>query len=180
MIRTTVFAAILTLSAGAALAGDFTVTSPDFADGTVKSAQIANAFGCSGDNKSPALIWSGVPEGTQSFAVSMYDKDAPTGSGFWHWVVVDIPASVTTLEAGAGASDDTLPAGSHMTKNDAGSRSFLGACPPPGDTHDYTVTVKALKVKKLELPEDPSAALVGFVSNMNTLASATITAKGSH
>lgn len=180
MIRTTVIATILALAASTALADEFKVTSPEFADGTVKPGQVANAFGCNGDNMSPAISWSGAPEGTQSFAVSMYDKDAPTGSGFWHWVVVDIPASVTTLDAGAGASDETLPAGAHMTKNDAGIRAFLGACPPVGDTHEYTVTVKALKVKKLDLPEDPSAALVGFVSNMNTLASATITAKGSH
>jgi Raf kinase inhibitor-like YbhB/YbcL family protein len=168
------------LTAGHAFAGEFRITSPDLADGVVKPAQIANVFGCTGGNVSPAVTWTDAPEGTQSFAVSLYDKDAPTGSGFWHWVVVDIPADATGLPAGAGGEGANLPKGARTTRNDAGAKGFLGACPPGGQTHDYILTVKALKVKQLPVPDDASGALVGFVSNMNVLATASITAKGSH
>jgi Raf kinase inhibitor-like YbhB/YbcL family protein len=165
--------------AASAQAAEFKVTSPDFADGKLRDAQFSDGFGCTGDNISPALHWSGVPEGTRSFVVTLYDKDAPTGSGFWHWVVVDIPADATGLAAGAGRDVATLPKGARMSANDASQPNFLGACPPPGETHDYTITVKALKVETLPVPENATAALIGFVSNMNTLATATISASGS-
>ena len=165
--------------AGPAAAGEFSVTSADMADGLLKPAQFANAFGCTGGNLSPAIAWSGAPAGTKSFVVTMYDKDAPTGSGFWHWVVVDVPADVTMLPPGAGNAASLLPKGARMTMTDAGQPGFVGACPPPGQTHEYSITVKALKVDSLPLPDNATAAMVGFVSNMNTLATATIVAKGS-
>jgi len=164
---------------GAAQAADFKVTSADFADGTVHEAQFANGFGCSGGNISPGITWSGAPEGTKSFVVTMYDKDAPTGSGFWHWVVVDIPADSTALPAGAGGDATRLPKGARMSANDASQPTFLGACPPVGQIHDYTITVKALKVNKLPVPANATAALIGYMSNINVLATATISAKGS-
>jgi Raf kinase inhibitor-like YbhB/YbcL family protein len=166
------------MMSGTAQAADFKLESADFRDGVVQPAQFANAFGCSGANRSPAITWSGAPEGTRSFVVTMYDKDAPTGSGFWHWVVVDIPADVTSLDAGAGDGAESLPKGAHMTSTDAGQAMFLGACPPAGESHEYRITIKALKVDKLPVPPNASAALVGFVSNMNKLAEASIVAKG--
>lgn len=163
---------------GAALADGFEVEVPDFADGTVKPAQFAGAMGCTGGNVSPAIRWSGAPEGTKSFVVTLYDKDAPTGSGFWHWVVVDIPADATMLEEGAGNDGAALPEGARMTNTDMSAPGFLGACPPPGETHEYRITVKALKVARLELPANASPALVGFMANMNKLAEASIVATG--
>ena len=167
------------LLATTAQASDFKATSPDFADGKVHEAQFSDGFGCTGANVSPAVSWSGAPEGTKSFVVTMYDKDAPTGSGFWHWVVVDVPATAKGLAAGAGSAPAKLPKGARMSANDASQATFLGACPPTGETHDYTITVKALKVDTLPVPENATAALIGFVSNMNTLATATISASGS-
>ena len=171
--------AVALLMAGAADASDFKVTSADFGDGKLKNAQYANVMGCTGDNVSPEVTWSGAPEGTKSFVVTMYDKDAPTGSGWWHWIVVDIPATATSLEAGAGKDLARLPKGAHMTSTDAGEAIYGGACPPPGEVHQYAITVKALKIDTLPIPPNASAALVGFVSNMNALATATIVATGS-
>lgn len=177
MKRLLPFVAILSL-AGPALAEGLKVEVPAFADGVLKSAQFAAAMGCTGGNVSPDIRWSGAPEGTASFVVTLYDKDAPTGSGFWHWVVVDIPPDATSLAEGAGNGGATLPSGARMTNTDMSAPGFLGACPPPGETHDYVITVKALKVAKLDLPENASPALVGFVSNMNKLAEASIVARG--
>ncbi len=167
------------LAAGAAEAADFTVTSPDFAGGKVQQAQFAAVMGCTGKDLSPAVSWANAPEGTRSFVVTLYDKDAPTGSGWWHWVAIDIPADVTALDGGAGSDTSKMPAGAVTIANDAGVAGFGGACPPVGEVHDYTITVKALSIAKLPVPPGASPALVGFVSNMNTLASATISAKGS-
>ena len=166
--------------AGSTQAADFRVDSKEFKGGTVAQAQFANVFGCKGGNVSPKITWSAAPKGTKSFVVTMYDKDAPTGSGFWHWVVVDIPANVTSLAAGAGSDPAKLPKGAHMTSNDAGQALFLGACPPPGEKHEYRITVKAVTLDKLPVPDNASGALVGFVSNMNKLAEASIAAKGSN
>lgn len=163
---------------GHALAADFRVEVPAFADGALKPAQFASAMGCTGGNISPSIRWSGAPEGTRSFVVTLYDKDAPTGSGFWHWVVVDIPADATSLAEGAGGNVAVLPAGARMTNTDMSAPGFLGACPPMGETHEYRITVKALKVARLELPDNASPALVGFLSNMNKLAEASVVAKG--
>jgi len=177
MKRLLPFVAILGL-AGPVLADGFKVEVPAFADGVLKPAQFAAAMGCTGGNVSPDIRWSGAPEGTASFVVTLYDKDAPTGSGFWHWVVVDIPHDATSLAEGAGNGGATLPSGARMTNTDMSVPGFLGACPPPGETHDYVITVKALKVARLDLPENASPALVGFVSNMNKLAEASVVARG--
>lgn len=165
--------------AGVAHAEDFKASSPEFADGTVHPAQFSSIFGCTGQDISPEIKWSGAPKGTKSFLVTMYDKDAPTGSGFWHWVVVDIPADATSLAAGAGGDGAKLPNGARNNTNDASMSSYLGACPPPGEIHEYKITVKALSVKKLDVPANATPALIGFVSNMNKLAEATVVAKGS-
>ncbi len=165
-------------AAGFTQAADFKAESPEFAGGKVKQAQFANVFGCSGENISPAVSWSGTPKGTKSFVVTIYDKDAPSGSGFWHWVVVDIPADVTSLAAGVGSDASKLPKGARMVNNDATQAGFLGSCPPAGETHEYRITVKALKVDKLQVPDNATGALTGFVSNMSKLAEASVVAKG--
>jgi Raf kinase inhibitor-like YbhB/YbcL family protein len=157
----------------------FSLSSPTIKPGSMLTdAQVFNGFGCSGKNISPALKWSGAPAGTKSFAVTLYDLDAPTGSGWWHWVVYNIPASATELPEGAGAADGKgLPAGAMQGRTDFGTAAFGGACPPPGKPHRYVFTVTALKTDKLDIPADGSGALVGFMVNANKLASATLAAK---
>jgi hypothetical protein len=150
--------------------GKFTLSSPDIAPGkTIAAAQVFNGFGCSGGNISPALSWSNAPAGTRSFALLMHDPDAPTGSGWWHWVVYNIPASTTSLAAGAGdPKKGQLPAGALQGRTDFGTVGYGGPCPPPGKPHRYYLRVYALKVEKLEVPADATAALVG--SNVNAAA----------
>lgn len=157
----------------------FTLTSPDIpADGTIDKRFEFDGFGCSGANQSPALAWSGAPAGTRSYALTVYDPDAPTGSGWWHWVVVNIPADVTALAPDAGAAGGAkLPAGAAHVRIDYGLAAFGGVCPPPGDpAHRYIFTVHALGVERLDLPADGTAALAGFMINANSLGKASFTA----
>lgn len=158
---------------------DFTLSSPDIASGSrIAPVFEFDGFGCSGQNRSPVLRWSGAPEGTRSFAVTVYDPDAPTGSGFWHWYVVDVPADVAELAANAGAQGGAhLPPGARHIRNDYGQYAWGGMCPPPGDApHRYIFTVHALGVERLEVPDDAPAALAGFMVHAHTLAKATFTA----
>ena len=127
------------------------------------------------DNRNPQLAWTGAPEGTQSFVVTAYDPDAPTGSGWWHWTVFDIPAAVTELPAGATVGAG-LPAGAVEGRTDFGAPGYGGACPPPGAPHHYVFTVFALGVADLPLDDGASGAMVGFMARANALASATLTA----
>lgn len=157
-----------------------TLTSPDIKDGsTIANQQVFKGFGCTGDNISPALSWSGAPANTKSFAVSIYDPDAPTGSGWWHWVVYNIPASTTSLPKDAGdPSKGLMPKGAVQSRTDFGSAGYGGPCPPPGDKpHHYRITVFALDVDQLPNAKGDaaSAALVGFDINFHTLAKATLT-----
>jgi Raf kinase inhibitor-like YbhB/YbcL family protein len=131
-------------------------------------------FGCAGGNVSPALSWSGAPDGTRSFAVTCFDPDAPTGSGFWHWVVVNIPPDVSGLPAGAGGGEG-LPAGALQVRTDVGAPGYAGPCPPEGDhPHRYLFTVYAVSLDALPVDADTSAAVVGFQLNFNTLERATL------
>jgi Raf kinase inhibitor-like YbhB/YbcL family protein len=161
-------------------AAGFALTSPTIKPGsTLGEAQVFKGFGCEGQNISPALKWSGAPKDTKSFALMVYDPDAPTGSGWWHWVVYNIPSSANELAAGAGAADGkALPAGSVQGRTDFGAPGYGGACPPKGDKpHRYVFTLHALKTEKLEVPPDASAALVGFMVHANSLGKASFTAK---
>ena len=170
----------LALSAGLAHAAGFALSSPDFKAGAMLDKKFeTNVFGCSGENKSPALKWSGAPKGTKSFAVTTFDPDAPTGSGWWHWTVVNIPATVTELKPDAGAAGGAnLPAGASQVRTDYGTAAWGGTCPPQGDKpHRYVFTVYALKTDKLELPADASPALAGFMIKANSLGQATLTAR---
>ena len=160
-----------------AFADSLKLSSSDIAQGEFMSKnQEFNGFGCSGGDMSPSLTWTGVPEGTKSFAITVYDPDAPTGSGWWHWQVINIPNSVTKLEAGSGSLDSKLmPKGSIQMRNDFGSHSFGGACPPEGHgIHHYRFTIHALSVEKLDLPKDASGALTGYMINANAIESSTI------
>ena len=179
-VRAPLVATLLGACASALAAGGFTLTSPTVKPGsTLTKAQVFNGFGCTGDNVSPELKWSGAPVGTKSFAVTVYDPDAPTGSGWWHWLAIDLPATATGLPAGAGAADGKgLPPGARHGRTDFGGPGFGGACPPPGDKpHRYVFTVYALKVDKLDVPADATAALIGYMLNANKLATASFTAK---
>lgn len=153
----------------------FTLTSDDIEDGKpFKNAQVSGIMGAGGEDVSPQLSWSGFPEETQSFAVTMYDPDAPTASGFWHWAVANLPATCTDLPSGVGDGSE-LPGSAITLVNDAGVRRFIGAAPPPGHGyHRYYVVVHAVKVEKLELNEDASPAFLGFNLFMNAIARAVI------
>jgi Raf kinase inhibitor-like YbhB/YbcL family protein len=159
-----------------ALAADFSLSSNDLREGQAMTKQQEfNGFGCDGANQSPQLSWVNAPAGTKSFAITVYDPDAPTGSGWWHWLVVNIPATTTTVAN--SASSKGLPTGALQTRTDFGSTGFGGACPPNGHgVHHYHYTVWALKVDKLDLTADASGALVGYYLNANALAKATLMA----
>jgi Raf kinase inhibitor-like YbhB/YbcL family protein len=152
--------------------GSFTVTSEDVADG----ARLGEEHVFSAGNSSPQLSWSGFPEATQGFVVTVFDPDAPTPCGFWHWVLVGLDASTTSLPRGAGAAGNgSLPAGAFHVRNDFGQKAFSGAAPPPGEQHRYFIVVHALDVPKLDVDEDATPAVVSFNLVFHTLARAIIT-----
>jgi Raf kinase inhibitor-like YbhB/YbcL family protein len=156
------------------------LTSNTFKDGDYLGAdQVLSAefgFGCAGGNVSPHLRWEDAPADVKSFAVTCYDPDAPTGSGFWHWVVVNIPASVNELPLGAGnPASGKLPAGALEVRNDVGQPGYVGACPPEGDhPHRYVFTVFAVSTEALPVNADTSAAVVGFNLHFTTIEKATL------
>ncbi|HSN43077.1 MAG TPA: YbhB/YbcL family Raf kinase inhibitor-like protein [Propionibacteriaceae bacterium] len=145
------------------------LTSTAIPDGSTIDLTYAEQ-GAGGANVSPDLTWSGAPEGTQSYAVTIYDPDAPTGSGWWHWIVIDIPASVTHIEAGQ------VPEGAREWVNDYGYVGYGGACPPPGPAHHYVHTVHALPFERHPADESASSAAVRAGIFRNQLASASFTA----
>jgi Raf kinase inhibitor-like YbhB/YbcL family protein len=170
---------ILALPITALAADPFTLQSAEIKpNSTIAEAQVFKGFGCEGGNVSPSLTWKSPPAGTKSFAVTVYDPDAPTGSGWWHWVMFNIPADVTSLPLGIGnpASGQT-PKGAVQSKTDFGKPGYGGPCPPNGDKpHRYIFTVYALKVDKIDADENASGALVGFMLNANKLGKASFTA----
>lgn len=147
-------------------------------NGQLAHEQVFSGFGCKGGNLSPQLQWRHAPAGTRSFAVTAYDPDAPTGSGWWHWVVFNLPPDLLELKKGAGSVDaKLLPEGSVQGRTDFGQAGYGGACPPVGDRpHRYIFTVYALGVERLELGADASPALVGYQLNQHALAKASLIA----
>jgi Raf kinase inhibitor-like YbhB/YbcL family protein len=157
--------------------GSFTVTSTDLTDGAqLGQPQLSGIMDAGGEDVSPQLEWSGFPEGTKSFAVTCYDPDAPTGSGFWHWAVADIPVSVTSLPTDAGDEKGSgIPEGAVTLANDAGLARYLGSAPPPGHgVHNYWFVVHAVDVESLGLPDGATPAFLGFNLFFHTLARAVI------
>ena len=172
------FAVALAFLSIQARADSFVLMSTSFRNGgKLPDTQVFNSFGCHGGNQSPKLKWSGVPKETRSFVLTVYDPDAPTGSGWWHWVVYDIPAEARQLEADAGTVEGLLmPTGAKQGRNDMGAHDFGGACPPVGNKpHRYVFTLYALKVDHLDVPQEATPALIGYMTHMNSIAKTTIT-----
>ena len=166
---------VISLSSIAFSQKTFTLSSESLeGQGTVK--EEFNGFGCTGKNESPQLSWENAPQGTKSFAVTMYDPDAPTGSGWWHWVVFDIPSEATELASGAGNVESNLMTGGAVQSvTDYGMKGYGGPCPPEGHgLHQYMITVYALKTDKLGLDENTNPAVVGYYLWNNTIAKASI------
>jgi Raf kinase inhibitor-like YbhB/YbcL family protein len=168
------FALLSPLSAQAGM----TLSSTDIApDTTISNDYVYNNFGCTGKNISPALTWENAPKDTKSFAVTVYDPDAPTGSGWWHWIIYDLGAFSTGVPRGMGSGAMSIPKYAHQATNDYGQASYGGPCPPVGSKpHRYIFTVYALKVEKLNIPAGATAAMVGFALNANTIEKAELTA----
>jgi Raf kinase inhibitor-like YbhB/YbcL family protein len=172
-----IFITSAVLSAAPGQAPTFRFWSDDLRSGTFSLEQVYDAFGCTGSNQSPHLAWTGAPQGTRSFVITVYDPDAPTGSGFWHWVVANVPVSTTMIAASASRTP-RMPNGALETRTDFGPPGYGGPCPPAGDQpHRYIFTIHALSVEKLNVTADTSAALVGFLTNANRIASASFTVR---
>ncbi|MEY2848014.1 MAG: hypothetical protein RI885_679 [Actinomycetota bacterium] len=155
----------------------FTLTSTDLIDGAPLShAQVSGIMGPGGDDASPQLSWSGFPPQTKSFAITVFDPDAPTASGFWHWAVIDVPVTTTTLETGAGDdSGSGLPQGAVQLRNDAGTARYIGAAPPAGHgPHRYYVAVHAVDVDSLGIDDTAAPGYLGFNLFSHTLARAVV------
>jgi hypothetical protein len=170
----------LVLVSGSASAAGFTLTSTDVKPGgKIADEQVFAGFGCTGKNLSPELKWSGAPAGTKSFALTVYDPDAPTGSGFWHWLVFNLPATATAIPKNAGdVKANLMPAGAVQSRTDFGVPGWGGPCPPQGDKpHRYIFTLFAVDVDHLDANADTTAAIVGFNLHFHTLAKATFTGK---
>lgn len=176
-MKTTLTCLSLALMAQLGFSQTFTLRSKDLG-GQATQREFFNGMGCTGQNISPELSWENVPPGTQYFAVTMYDKDAPTGSGFWHWVMFNIPSSVTNLKANAGdVAKGLAPKEAVQSVTDFGKTGYGGPCPPPGEPHQYLITVYALK-NKIDLDKNAMPAIVGFYLNQNMLAKASIVMYG--
>ena len=181
-IRVAMLVAVATLlPSTVSHAQQFKLSSPDIKpNAAIGEEQVFNGFGCSGKNISPVLQWSGAPKSAKSFALLVHDPDAPTGgAGWWHWLVIDIPADVTELKKDAGKADGSnLPRGAVQIATDFGAPGWGGPCPPAGDkAHRYIFTLHALKVEKLEVPKDARASLVAYMVNANSIAKAALTGK---
>lgn len=171
--------ALTALSFNVSAALPFSISSEDIPDDNrLTQKQVFEGFDCKGGNASPQLSWKNQPEGTKSFAITVFDPDAPTGSGWWHWTVVNIPAQTLSIPSGAGSTNsEKLPSGAVQGRNDFGYSGFGGACPPAGDKpHHYQFTVWALDVDKLPIDSNASGALVGFMLNSHVLAKAQLIA----
>jgi Raf kinase inhibitor-like YbhB/YbcL family protein len=176
--KTLIWAALAGLTLNSAHAADFKLSSTDIgADKPLTQEFVFSGFGCTGANQSPALAWSGAPAGTRSYAVALFDPDAMQGRGFWHWLMVNIPASTTALARDAGKNDGSrLPSGALQIKNGFRAPGYSGSCPPPADEpHGYVMTVYALKVAMLDVPPDATSAAVLTMIEAEALGKASIT-----
>lgn len=173
MLKNLIFLLLIATS-GVTQAEGFYLSSTDI-QGQIANDQVFNSFGCSGKNISPQLSWKNAPKGTKSFAITAYDPDAPTGSGWWHWVVFNIDKSVDNIKT--GASTKAMPAGAIESSTSYGSKGFGGACPPEGDKpHRYIFTAYALDIEKIDQTADARPELIGFFLNGHAIAKASIMA----
>ena len=175
---TTVTVFLAAAAFGAAFAADFQLTSGDIGpDKPLAQDFVFSGFGCTGGNQSPALRWSGAPQGTKSYAVALFDPDAMQGRGFWHWLMVNIPAGTTSLSRDAGKNDGSkLPSGAAQIRNGFRVVGYSGSCPPPTDEpHGYVMTVYALKVATLEVPADATSPMMLAAIEANSLGKASLT-----
>jgi Raf kinase inhibitor-like YbhB/YbcL family protein len=171
-------ACIASTLCAAAHAADFKLTSADIGpDKPLAQDFVFNGFGCTGGNQSPALSWSGAPPSTKSYAIALFDPDAMQGRGFWHWLVVNIPASVDALARDAGKNDGSkLPSGVQQIKNGFRASGYSGSCPPPSDEpHAYVMTVYALKTASIEVPADATPAVILASIETNSIGKASLT-----
>ncbi len=170
--------AVVALAILAGPASAFEISSPAVgSDGIIPLKYTANIFGCSGSNVSLPLVWKDVPAGAKSLALTMYDPDAPTGSGFWHWTIANMPPDTMGLAEGAGvAGNGKLPEGAMQGRNDAGTAAYFGPCPPEGDKpHRYVFTIFAVRTDKIGIDDGTSGAVVGFQLHFNTIDKASVT-----
>jgi Raf kinase inhibitor-like YbhB/YbcL family protein len=176
LARAGVTVALAAMSIALAHAGEkFSISSADFSDGgKVGSSQVFNESGCNGANRSPSLTWRNAPAGTRSFAVTIFDRDAP-GRGWWHWAVANLPATATSLPENASASGALRKLGAIEARNDFSIDGYGGPCPPPGNPHHYVVTVYALRVDTLPLAQGRPAQLFDREISGSTLGSAQLT-----
>lgn len=174
-MKTTILSIALILIVQFSFAQTFTLKSEDLS-GQATNKQVFNNFGCTGQNISPQLSWENAPLGTKSFAITLFDENAPTGSGWWHWIVFDIPNNCFELKSGSGVPNSTyMPQNAVQSITDFKSYGYGGPCPPLGSTpHRYIVTIYALKTDKLGLDKDANPALVGFMLNQNTIQKASL------
>ena len=171
-------ALLASVAFSSALAADFQLTSSDIGpDRPLAQDFVFSGFGCTGGNQSPALNWSGAPQGTKSYAVALFDPDAMQGKGFWHWLMVNIPAHITALSRDAGKNDGSKsPSGSVQIRNGFRAAGYSGSCPPPSDEpHGYVMTVYAIKVNKLDVPADATSRIMLAAIEANSLGNASLT-----
>lgn len=158
-------------------ANKFTLYSPDiYENREIRIEQVFNNFDCNGQNISPKLIWRNIPKGTKSFAITMQDRDMKSGSGWWHWVVYNIPYDATMIDNNASGNKKLMPKGAVEVLNDYGFKGYSGACPPVNERHNYVITVYALNIEKINFPRNVMPAMVSLYLNENNLGSATIKA----
>lgn len=168
---------LLSINSFSSHAAEFQVFSRALETKVFKTKYIFKGFGCTGENTSPDISWKNPPTGTKSFAVTMFDPDAPTGSGWWHWLIANIPANVDKLDEGVNLEKTKLPSGAVLGRTDFGVSNYGGPCPPVGDRpHRYEIKVFALKVDRLDLSEESSGAMFGYFLNQNKLAVASVIA----
>ncbi|OCG60757.1 hypothetical protein A9G41_00415 [Gilliamella sp. Nev5-1] len=164
----------LLLSTSCSYATQLQLTSTDLINNGFTTRFISNQFGCQGENISPQISWKNLPKTTKSLVLTMYDPDAPTGSGWWHWVIVNIPVQTSFIKQSAGNNPNLLPKGSRLVRNDFGVINYGGPCPPLNSTHRYQFTLYALDIDHIEVDEQTTPALVGFIANSHQIAKADI------
>ena len=153
----------------------FKLIIPKLAKDRFTSKFIANQFGCTGDNISPQIEWQNVPTNAKSLVLTMYDPDAPTGSGWWHWQVVNIPVQSQLIAESAGNQPKLLPKGSQLIRNDSGTISYGGPCPPENSNHRYQFTLYALDIDRIDVTDQTTPAMIGFIANAHQIAKTSIT-----